>query len=61
MKLSDFKVGDLYFSEDYDDKPGVVTEVVTDDDYQPIRVEWPDGSYTWPEAKYKFKKVKKNV
>lgn len=61
MKLSDFKVGDLYLSEHYDDKPGVVTHVVSDDDYQPIRVEWADGSSTWPQPEYAFKKVEKNV
>ncbi len=54
MKLKDLKVGDKIIVPHYDALPCTVTRVEKDDAYQPVYVEWEDGTATWPEPKYPF-------
>lgn len=57
MKLTDLKVGDKIIIPYYDELPCVVMKVDSDDEYQPVHVEWADGSSTWPESRYEFEVV----
>lgn len=54
MKLTDLKIGDKIIIDWYDTRPAIVAEIDNDDDVQPVRVTWEDGSYTWPEPRYPF-------
>ena len=54
MKLTDLKVGDKIIVPYYGQLPCTVVRVNARDDYQPVFVEWEDGSNTWPEARYDF-------
>lgn len=57
MKLTDLKVGDEIIIPHYDELPCVVMRVDSEDEYQPVYVEWADGSSTWPESRYEFEVV----
>ena len=57
MKLTDLKLGDKIIVSWYDELPCVIVEVDDNDDYQPVRVEWEDGTGTWPENIYPFQLV----
>lgn len=54
MKLTDLKIGDKIIIDWYDDKPATVVEIDDNDKFQPVRVTWEDGSYTWPEPWHAF-------
>lgn len=54
MKLADLKVGDKIVVPHYDHLPCVVVEVDGQDECQPVRVVWEDGTETWPEPAYEF-------
>ena len=57
MKLTDLKVGDKIIIPHYDELPCFVMKVDSDDGYQPVYVEWADGTGTWPESQYEFEVV----
>ena len=54
MKLTDLKIGDKIIIDWYDDLPATVVEIDGEDDIQPVRVVWEDGTETWLESKYPF-------
>lgn len=54
MKLTDLKIGDKIIIDWYDDLPATVVEIDGEDDIQPVRVVWEDGTETWPESRYPF-------
>lgn len=54
MKLTDLKIGDKIIVDWYDAKPATVVEIDGEDDIQPVRVVWEDGTETWPEYKHPF-------
>lgn len=52
LQLKDLKVGDKLLMPYFDDKVCIVEMVDENDDEQPIRVVWQDGTHAWPQQQY---------
>ena len=46
LRLADLKIGDKFVMPHYDDQPCTVDIVDSDDEEQPIHVQWDDGTST---------------